>query len=118
MKVNPSINEFAKALREARLGAKKKLRETAKSVALSKGYISDIEQGRKSLPDLETVRRLQSFPGVGDDRLAVLASEVRAQRPAEIVYYIQQRPRLCTLFLRTKNMSDEELDDLLSNIPE
>jgi transcriptional regulator with XRE-family HTH domain len=107
------MNKFGDALKEARINARKKLRETAEYVNLSIGYLSDIEQGRKSAPDLETVRKLQDFLRVEGDKLVTLASEARTKRPAEIAQHIQKRPRLSDLFMRAKNMSDEELERLI-----
>ena len=108
------MNDFGIALKEARLRVKKKLRETAEFIGLSISYLSDIEQGRKTPPDLETVRKLQDFLRVTDNSLIVLASEARTKRPAEVAQQIQQRPRLSELFLRAKNLSDEELEELIN----
>lgn len=108
------MNEFGDALKEARIKAKKKLRETALWVNLSIGYLSDIEQGRKNPPDLETVRKLQDFLRVEGDKLVTLASEARTKRPTEVAQHIQKRPRLSELFLRAKNLSDEELEELIA----
>jgi transcriptional regulator with XRE-family HTH domain len=107
------MNEFGDALKEARINARKKLRETAEHIGISIGYLSDIEQGRKNPPDLEKVRKLQNYLLVKDDTLVGLASEARTKRPTEIVRHIQRRPNLSALFLRAKNMSDEELEKLL-----
>lgn len=107
------MTEFGKAMKEARLRAKKTLREIGDHIGLSVGYISDIEQGRKSAPDLETVRKLQDFLRVKDDALVVLASEARTKRPTEIVQHIQNRPKLSELFMRARNLSDERLEELI-----
>lgn len=106
--------EFGEALKAARLAAKKTLRETGACVGLSVGYMSDIEQGRKTAPDLETVRKLQDFLRVDDDSLVILASEARTKRPTEIVQHIQNRPRLSELLARARNLSDEDLEKLIS----
>ena len=108
------MNEFGNALKEERIKARKKLRETAEYVNLSIGYLSDIEQGRKSPPDLETVRKLQDFLRVEGGKLVTLASEARTKRPTEIAQHIQKRPRLSDLFMRAKNLSDEELERLIA----
>ena len=108
------MNKFGEALREARQNAKKTLRETAARVGLSTGYLSDIEQGRKSAPDLETVRELEGFLRVNDGSLLMLAAEARTQRPTEIVQQIQNRPRLSVLLSRARNLSDEQLEDLIA----
>lgn len=108
------MSEFGKALKDARQKAKKTLRETGARVGLSVSYMSDIEQGRKGAPDLETVRKLQDFLMVKDDKLVILASEARTKRPTEIVQHIQNRPRLSVLLARARNLSDEELEDLIA----
>ena len=107
------MSTFGKTMKEARLRAKKTLREVGDYVGLSVGYISDIEQGRKSAPDLETVRKLQEFLRVENDALVVLASEARTQRPTEIVQHLQNRPKLSELFMRARNLSDERLEELI-----
>ena len=107
------MNGFGKALKEARLKAKKTLREAGDHVGLSVGYISDIEQGRKSAPDLETVRMLQDYLRVDDDALVILASEARTKRPTEIMQHLQSRPKLSELFMRARNLSDEQLEKLI-----
>lgn len=109
------MNEFGEALKEARINARKKLRETAEHIKISIGYLSDIEQGRKSPPELETVRKLQDFLRVEGDKLVTLASEARTKRPTELAQHIQKRPRLTDLFMRAKNMSDEELEKLIAD---
>lgn len=108
------MNKFGIALKEARKNAKKKLRETAAYINLSIGYLSDIEQGRKSPPDLETVRRLQDFLQVKDNLLVTIASEERTKMPTEVIQQIQNRPRLSELFFRAKGLSDEELEELIN----
>jgi transcriptional regulator with XRE-family HTH domain len=108
------MNEFGEALKSARLAAKKTLREISTYVGLSIGYLSDIEQGRKAAPDLETVRKLQEFLRVAGDSLLILASESRTKRPTEIAQHIQNRPRLSELLARARNLSDEQLEELIS----
>jgi transcriptional regulator with XRE-family HTH domain len=107
------MSAFGKALKEARVRAKKTLREAGDHVGLSVGYVSDIEQGRKSAPDLETVRKLQDFLRVDNDALVILASEARTKRPTEIVQHIQNRPKLSELFMRARNLTDEQLEKLI-----
>jgi transcriptional regulator with XRE-family HTH domain len=114
MEERMETDEFGKALKEARKEARKKLREVADYMELSISYLSDIEQGRKSPPDLETVRKLQDFLRVKDDRLVMLASKERTKMPTEVVQQIQNRPRLSELFFRAKNLTDEELEDLIN----
>lgn len=112
------MSDFGEELNTARLAAKKTLRETSAYVGLSIGYLSDIEQGRKSAPDLETVRKLQDFLRVSDDKLVLLASEARTNRPTEMVQQMQGRPRLSVLLARARNLSDDELEDLIAKASE
>lgn len=108
------MNEFGIALKEARQAAKKKLREISDFTKLSIGYLSDIEQGRKSPPELEIVRKIQSFLRVADDKLVKIASEQRTKMPTEVVQQLQNRPRLSELFFSARNLPDEELEDLIN----
>lgn len=107
------MNEFGETLKQARIEAKKTLRETGAFVGLSIGYLSDIEQGRKNPPDLETVRKLQEFLRVKNDDLITLAADARTQRPTEVIQRLQQRTRLSELFFRAKDLSDERLEELI-----
>lgn len=107
------MSTFGKTLKDARLREKKTLREVGDYMGLSVGYISDIEQGRKSAPDLETVRKLQDFLRVENNALLTLASEERTNRPTEIVQHMQNRPKLSELFMRARNLSDEQLEKLI-----
>lgn len=107
------MNEFGDALKKARVAVKKPLREVAQYIGVSIGYVSDIEQGRKGPPELETVRKLQEFLRVKNNELVALASDLRARRPSEIVQHIQNRPRLSVLLARAKNLSDAELEKLI-----
>lgn len=108
------MNEFGIALKESRQNAKKKLREISDFTKLSIGYLSDIEQGRKSPPDLEIVRKIQDFLRVTDDKLVKIASEQRTKMPTEVVQQLQNRPRLSELFFSARNLPDEELEDLIN----
>ncbi len=67
---------------------------------------------------METVRKLQDFLRVKGDRLVILASEARTKRPTEIVQHIQNRPRLSDLLARAKNLTDEQLEELIAKASE
>ena len=112
------MNEFGEALKAARIKARKKLREVADEIGLSIGYISDIEQGRKSPPDLEIVRTLQDFLRVENNELVLLASDERTKRPTEVMHQLQKRPILSQLFMRVKNLSDEKIIEIINNAGE
>ncbi len=112
------MGEFGIALKEARKEAQKKLRETAKAVDLSVGYISDIEQGRKGAPDVLVVQKLQEFLGITDNRLIRLADSERTKMPTQMIQSLQSKPKLNHLFFRLKDMSDEDLEKFINHLPE
>jgi transcriptional regulator with XRE-family HTH domain len=112
------MGEFGDALKAARTGAKRKLRETSEATGLSVSYLSDIEQGRKSPPDIDVVRKLQDFLGITDDSLVYLAERERTKMPTQMFQSFQAKPKLHDLFFRLKNLSDEELEDFLNKLPD
>ena len=113
-----NMNEFGIALKKARIEAKKKLRDLSEFMKLSIGYLSDIEQGRKAPPDLEIVRKMQEYLSVADGLLATLAEKARTRRPTEVAQQIQERPQLSELFFRVKDMSEEDLKQLINKVSE
>lgn len=107
------MTEFSKAFREERLKKKKTLREIAEYVDKSIGYLSDIEHGRKGAPDLETVRKIEEFLLVTDNKLVNLASKQRMTMPAEVMQSIQKLPALADILLRADDFTNEDFVDLL-----
>lgn len=112
------MGEYGDALKVARTAAKKKLRETSEATGLSVSYLSDIEQGRKSPPDVQIVRMLQDFLGIADDAHVPLAERERTKMPTQMIQSFQSKPRLHDLFFRLKNLSEEELEDFLKKLPD
>lgn|SRR5262245_12073875 len=111
------MRTFGKALKHHRLTKRRTLREVGKKAKLSVSYISDIEQERRGAPELETVRVIQEFLEVEDNELVVLASQQRTKLPREITQRIQVRPQLGALLARADDLNDEQLDQLIKNIP-
>lgn len=108
------MNEFAKAFREERMKKKKTLREIGEYVGKSIGYLSDIEHGRKGAPDLETVRRIEEFLLIPDNRLVNLASQMRRIVPSQVMQSLNKRPALADILMRADDFTDEELQDILA----
>lgn len=107
------MKEFGELLKAKRLAADKTLRELGAYVNFSVSYISDIEHGRKSVPDLETVRKMQEFLGVYDNSLVNLASKLRSKIPPELTQIFQERPQqMSELLYRLGDLPQEQLDEI------
>lgn len=112
------MNEFGELLKAKRQEADMTLRELGAFVNLSVGYISDIEHGRKGIPDLETVRKMQEALGVKDDSMVYLASRLRTKIPPDITHLIQRQPeRMSELLYRLGDLPQEELDEIYAKYP-
>jgi transcriptional regulator with XRE-family HTH domain len=109
------MSTFGTAFREERLKKKKTLRAIGEYVGKSIGYLSDIEHGRKGAPDLETVRRIEEFLLITDNRLVNLASQERRDVPNYIIQSVSQRPVLADILMRADEFTDEELQNLLAS---
>ena len=112
------MTEFSIAFREERLNRKKTLREIAEYTNKSIGYLSDIEHGRKGAPDLETVRKIEEFLLITDNKLVNLASKQRMSVPADIIQNIQRRPALADILMRADDFTDEDFQTFLNSKPE
>lgn len=112
------MGDFGDALKAKRTAAKKKLRETSEATGLSVGYLSDIEQGRKGPPDVEVIRKLQDFLGISDDELMKLAERERTKMPSKMLQSLQAKPKLNDLFFRLKDLSDEDLEIFIKQLPD
>ena len=108
------MSEFGKIFREERLRVKKTLREIGEYVGKSIGYLSDIEHGRKGAPDLETVRKIEEFLLITDNRLVIVASQMRRIIPSDILKSVNRRPALADMLMRADDFTDEELQDFLA----
>ena len=62
---------------------------------------------------MESVQRIQEFLEVSDNKLVNLAVEARTNRPAEVKKIIKERSLLSELFLCVKDMSDEDLKNVI-----
>lgn len=109
---------FGQLLKEARKKSEKTLKEVSQVAGLSLGYISDIEQGRRKAPALETVRKVEAYLGVTDGRLVRAAqSEMDLQTEAKTIF--RRRPELNMQLLRASDMySEEELTAMITEMLE
>jgi transcriptional regulator with XRE-family HTH domain len=108
------MKTFGEALKKARVSQRMTLRELSEYLGKSIGYLSDIEQGRKGPPDLETVRKMEECLGINDHSLANFASKLRSRISPDLALRIQMRPQLSELLLRADDLSDKDIKDLIS----
>jgi transcriptional regulator with XRE-family HTH domain len=107
---------FARILRDARKESGRTLRELSEVTGKAISYLSDVEQGRKGPPDLETVRIMQEFLKVRDDRLVIWASRERRKIEPRIISFIQRKPALEEVLMRAEEMdlADSQLREIFS----
>ncbi|BET60305.1 helix-turn-helix domain-containing protein [Geobacter sp. 60473] len=109
---------FGQLLKEARKKSEKTLKEVSQAAGLSLGYISDIEQGRRKAPALETVRKIEAYLKITDGRL-VKAAELEMDLQAEAKTIFRKRPELNMQLLRASDLySEEELTAMITDMIE
>jgi transcriptional regulator with XRE-family HTH domain len=86
---------------------------TGKSI----GYLSDVLQKRKGPPDSETVEKLESFLDIKDKSLLHIALKERETKPSNLARRVKSRPLLAEALLRMEDMSDEDLEKVIDNLP-
>ena len=105
---------FGRIRRERRVT----LREVAEYVGKSIGYLSDVEHGRKTPPDLDVVAKVEEILRVTDGTLLNLARQARAQRPTDLVRKLRARPLLAEMLLRAEGLPDDELREEIQRLTE
>ena len=88
--------------------AKLNLRDTAKHLGISNGYLCDIEQGRRPAPEGAFVERISSFLEL--DKQEHLAADSRQTVPADLPDYIRQHDivRAALRVAKEVDATDEE----------
>ena len=84
---------FGAFISTRRKEAKLNLRDTAKHLGISNGYLCDIEQGRRPAPEGAFVERISSFLELDKqehEMLLDLAADSRQTVPADLPDYIRQ----------------------------
>src|SRR6266705_680101 len=108
---------FGDVFKRAKLAKKATLRELAEFTGKSIGYLSDVLQKRKGPPDLETVTKIEKFLGVKDHSLLHAAARERAAKPSNLARRVKSRPLLREALLRMEDMSNEELEKIVDQLP-
>lgn len=109
--------EFGAKLRNARRSADLTLREVAKSVGITTGYLSEMESGRKHPPNTLLIARISKALSITDGSLIDAAAKGREQMPSHFSEMIRQRPLLYKLMVKAVDLSDEALERLLTRLP-
>ncbi|HEX5736119.1 MAG TPA: helix-turn-helix transcriptional regulator [Blastocatellia bacterium] len=110
------MRTFGEALKQARLAKRVTLRELGRHLDKSISYLSDVEQGRKGAPDIETVRKIQEFLQVVDNSLVDLALKLRSKLPERIAQRIQHHSQFRDALYRLDDLDDEQFDNLVDQL--
>ncbi len=110
------MNEFSEAFRRERVLRRVTLREISAHTGKSISYLSDVEHGRKTAPELETARKIEEALGISDGRLVTIAKRVRSKTPNNLANLIKMKPRLKELLLRADNLEEDELESLIEEL--
>jgi transcriptional regulator with XRE-family HTH domain len=104
------IETFGKKLRDFRIHAEVGLRELARLIEKSPGYISDVEQDHVPPPSEDVILRIAAALNVDKKELLIAAQKM----DPEISSYVSQEPEAAD-FLRMaqeKNFDSEDWDTL------
>ncbi|MCQ4769830.1 helix-turn-helix domain-containing protein [Intestinimonas massiliensis] len=104
---------FGAFISTRRKEAKLNLRDTAKHLGISNGYLCDIEQGRRPAPEGAFVERISSFLELDKqehEMLLDLAADSRQTVPADLPDYIRQHDivRAALRVAKEVDATDEE----------
>ena len=106
---------FGAFISTRRKEAKLNLRDTAKHLGISNGYLCDIEQGRRPAPEGAFVERISSFLELDKqehEMLLDLAADSRQTVPADLPDYIRQHDivRAALRVAKEVDATDEEIE--------
>ena len=106
---------FGNSLRELRIKADVRLRELARSIGKSPGYISDVEQGKVPPPSEEVIVEIAKAIGADRQMLLKLAHKV----DPELTDYVTGEPMAADFLRMTKHKEFKEKDwEKLSQLAE
>lgn len=108
---------FGDALKRAKIAKNVTLRELSGVTGKSIGYLSDVLQKRKGPPDLETIAKLEKFLDIKDHSLMNIALKERETKPSNLARRVRSRPLLREALLRMEDMSDEDLERIINDLP-
>ncbi len=108
---------FGDALKQEKIAKNKTLREMARVTGKSIGYLSDVLQKRKGPPDTETIELLEGLLDIKDKSLLRIARKEREKSPSNLARRLKSRPLLQEALLRMDNVSDEDLERIIEELP-
>lgn len=114
---NNPMSKFGKAFRKERIEREITLRRISEHVAKSISYLSDVEHGRRGVPDLKTVALIEEALGVNDGHLVRLASQLQRSVPPQVIEEVQTQPRISDFLMRVSDaeLSEDDLNEMLND---
>jgi len=111
------MSKFGKAFRKERIEREITLRRISEHVAKSISYLSDVEHGRRGVPDLKTVALIEEALGVNDGHLVRLASQLQRSVPPQVIEEVQTQPRISDFLMRVSDaeLSEDDLNEMLND---
>ena len=110
------MNKFGEIMKNARKKKRVTLRKLGEYVGKSIGYLSDIENGRKRVPSLDIVLKIEEFLEITDGSLIEVATQVRRTIPKakELSEKILTMPKLSEALLRAdEDLTEEEFQNFM-----
>ncbi|HQU86650.1 MAG TPA: helix-turn-helix transcriptional regulator [Pyrinomonadaceae bacterium] len=113
------MNKFGKEFRSERIAKRYTLKAVSDYVGKSISYLSDVEHGRKGIPDSNTIKLIEEFLGIKDSKLVNLANLLRKELPSNLIQEIQTRQSFSNVLARLadEDLTDEEFEKLNKELP-
>lgn len=111
------MNDFGKALKNARKNQRITLSQLSEVVGKSIGYLSDIEQSRKQPPgDKNLLAHIEAALNTQPGYLCRLAEQVRGI-PKNIINQSRLNPKLSEALLRAdRDLTEDQFDEVIKLI--
>jgi transcriptional regulator with XRE-family HTH domain len=110
------MSDFADAFKKARLNSGKTFRQIVHKVGLSIGFWSDLENRKRTPPEISVVEELEKFLGVTDGHLAKLARKARAKNPSSIGHLMKLKPEMQEVLYRMEALPENEFNAILEEL--
>lgn len=113
------MSKFGKEFRSERIARRYTLKAVSDYVGKSISYLSDVEHGRKGIPDSNTIKLIEDFLGITDRKLSTLADLLRKEIPTDLIQEIQTRQSFSNVLARLadEDLTDEEFEKLNQELP-
>ena len=113
------MNKFGKEFRSERISKRYTLKAVSDYVGKSISYLSDVEHGRKGIPNSNTIKLIEEFLGIKDSKLVNLANLLRTEIPINLIQEIQTRQSFSNVLARLadEDLTDDEFEKLNKELP-